>query len=59
VSDPTDVVDAQVDAYFARDLERFVACYTSDVGITNAAGEVLATGHDGLPEMYGGSSTRR
>jgi uncharacterized protein (TIGR02246 family) len=54
VSDVTGVVDAQVDAYFARDLERFVACYASDVVITNAAGEVLATGHDGLREMYGG-----
>jgi len=53
VSEVTNVVDAQVDAYFARDLERFVACYASDVVITNAAGEVLATGHEGLREMYG------
>ena len=54
MSEVTDVVDAQVDAYFARDLERFVACYSPDVLITNAAGEVLAEGHDGLREMYGG-----
>lgn len=54
MSEVTDVVDAQVDAYFARDLERFIACYAPDVVITNAAGEVLAEGHAGLREMYGG-----
>jgi uncharacterized protein (TIGR02246 family) len=54
MSEVTDVVDAQVDAYFARDLERFLACYAPDVVIANAAGEVLAEGHDGVREMYGG-----
>src|ERR1700739_3985068 len=53
MSEVTDVVDAQVDAYFARDLERFVACYAPDVVITNAAGEVRAEGHDALRHMYG------
>jgi hypothetical protein len=38
MSEVTDVADAQVDVYFARDLERFVACYAPDVVITNAAG---------------------
>jgi uncharacterized protein (TIGR02246 family) len=50
----TDVVDAQVRAYFARDLDRFVACYAPDAVITNGAGEELAHGHDGLRRMYGG-----
>lgn len=54
MSGVTDVVDAQLDAYFARDLERFVACYAPDVVITNAACEVLAEGHDGVGQMYGG-----
>ena len=54
MSEVTDVVDAQVAAYFARDLERFVACYASDAVITNAAGDVLAAGHDGIRGMYGG-----
>ncbi|MGO8875478.1 MAG: SgcJ/EcaC family oxidoreductase [Acidimicrobiales bacterium] len=54
MSEVADVVDAQLDAYFARDLERFVACYTPDVVITNAAGQVLAEGHDATRQMYGG-----
>src|ERR1700733_2778568 len=54
MSGVTDVIDAQVDAYFARDLERFVACYAPDVVITNAAGEVLAEGHDAVRQTYGG-----
>lgn len=54
MSDATDVIDAQLDAYFARDLERFVACYMPDVLITSASGEVLAEGHDGVRQMYGG-----
>jgi uncharacterized protein (TIGR02246 family) len=53
MSEVTDVVDAQVAAYFARDLERFVACYAHDVVITNAAGQVMAEGHDALRRMYG------
>lgn len=31
--DPVDVVQEQLDAYNARDLERFVACYADDVRI--------------------------
>jgi uncharacterized protein (TIGR02246 family) len=49
----TDVVDAQIEAYFARDLERFVDCYAPDTVITNAAGQVLAEGHDAIRQMYG------
>ncbi len=54
MSELTELVDAQLDAYLARDLERFVACYAPDVVITNGAGEVLAEGHDALNQMYGG-----
>jgi uncharacterized protein (TIGR02246 family) len=53
LSNATEVIDAQVDAYFARDLERFVACYAPDAVITNAAGELLAEGHDGIRQTYG------
>jgi hypothetical protein len=51
--DPTEAIDAQLDAYNARDLERFVGCHAPDVVITNAAGVVLAAGHDGMRTMYG------
>ena len=54
MSEVADVVDTQLDAYFAWDLERFVACYTPDVLITNAAGQVLAEGHGAVRQMYGG-----
>jgi len=54
MSEAADVVDTQLDAYFARDLERFVACYTPSVLITNAAGQVLAEGHGAMREMYDG-----
>ena len=53
MSEVTDVVDAQIDAYFARDLERFVACYAPDVVIIDAAGQVMAEGHDAMRQMYG------
>jgi uncharacterized protein (TIGR02246 family) len=54
MSEVSEVVDAQVEAYFSRDFERFIACYAPDVVITNAAGEVRASGHDALRQMYGG-----
>jgi putative hydrolase of HD superfamily len=53
VSEPAAVVDAQLEAYFARDLDRYVACFAPGAVITNAAGEVMASGHDGIREMYG------
>ena len=54
MSGAAEVVDAQLDAYNARDLERFVDCYAPSAVITNASGEVMAEGHDGLRLMYGG-----
>jgi uncharacterized protein (TIGR02246 family) len=52
MSKVTDVVDSQLDAYAARDLERFVACYAPGVVITDAAGQVVAEGHDAMRTMY-------
>ena len=48
-----DPVEAQLEAYNARDLERFLACYTPDVVIEDGAGKVLLQGHDGMRQVYG------
>lgn len=48
-----DPVQAQLEAYNARDLERFIACYTEDVRIEDGAGNLLMQGHDAMRERYG------
>jgi imidazolonepropionase-like amidohydrolase len=51
---PADVVDRQVDAYNARDLEAFVALYAEDAVVArHPSGEIVAEGRDGLREVYG------
>jgi hypothetical protein len=53
MSTPRDVVAAQVDAYNARDLERFLACYNPEVVIEDGTGQVLMRGHGEMRGMYG------
>lgn len=48
-----DPVQAQLEAYNARDVERFVACYHPDVVIEDGAGNLLMRGHDAMRERYG------
>jgi uncharacterized protein (TIGR02246 family) len=48
-----DVVAAQVEAYNARDLERFLACYAPDVVVEDGTGQVLMRGHEAMRGMYG------
>ncbi|MDF2626567.1 MAG: hypothetical protein K0R39_398 [Symbiobacteriaceae bacterium] len=48
-----DPVRAQLDAYNARDVERFIACYTPDVVIEDGAGNLLMQGHDAMRQRYG------
>jgi len=45
-----DIFDEQVDAFNARDLERFVACYARDATVLTATG--VLTGHDELRAAY-------
>ena len=45
-----DVVNRQVEAYNAHDLESFLACYSPDVEVRNSQGERL---------MYGTAALRR
>jgi hypothetical protein len=48
-----DPVQAQVEAYNARDVEAFVACYADDVVISDGSATVLMTGRAQLRAAYG------
>ena len=48
-----DVVDRQVEAYNAHDLEGFLACYAADVVVRSGAGEILLDGIDAVRQQYG------
>ncbi len=47
-----DLVERQVAAYNAHDVERFVACYAEDVVIEDGHGHVSVRGRDQLRERY-------
>jgi hypothetical protein len=49
VNDP---VEEHIQAYNARDLERFVACFSADCVMEDARGEVLARGHADLRALF-------
>ena len=51
--DPVQVVQAQVEAFNARDLERFVRCYSPDAVLEDGQGAVMARGHDAFRALYG------
>jgi hypothetical protein len=46
-------VEAQVDAYNARDIESFLGCYSDDVVVEDGAGNTLMRGIDGMRAEYG------
>jgi hypothetical protein len=48
-----DPVEAHVQAYNERDLNRFVACYSRDCVIEDARGAVVARGHAELRARFG------
>ena len=48
-----DPVDEHVQAYNARDLERFVACFSPDCVMEDARGTVVARGHADLRTHFG------
>lgn len=51
---PADLAQAQLDAYNAHDLERFVACYHPDVEVYDfPAGTERLRGHEALRTTYG------
>ncbi len=48
------VIQEQVDAYNARDIERFLACYAADAVILNGDGGTLYQGHEAIRTGYTG-----
>jgi hypothetical protein len=48
-----DIIDAQVEAFNARDIEQFIACYADDVTIEDGAGTTLMQGHESIRTLYG------
>jgi hypothetical protein len=51
--DPVQVVQEQVDAFNARDVEGFVSFYAPDAVIQDGAGNVTMRGRDGIRGAYG------
>ncbi len=51
-TDPVAVVAVQVDAYNARDLDRFLECYSSDAVIEDGSGKVLMRGREAMRPVY-------
>ena len=47
-----DVVDRQVDAYNAREIDRFLACYTPNAVVEDGHGNVLMRGADEIRGEY-------
>lgn len=48
-----DPVQAQLEAYNDRDIERFIAAYAPDIVIEDGDGTVLMQGQDSLRQQYG------
>ena len=53
MSSTTDLIDAQLAAYRARDLETFLTFYSDEVIIRDVDGNVLMQGVQGMREFYG------
>lgn len=49
---PLEVVQGQVDAFNARDVEAFTACYSSDATLVGPDGNVMMQGHEAISGMY-------
>lgn len=48
----TDPVEAQLEAYNARDVDRFVPCFTEDVIVEDAVGARLLAGREAFRASY-------
>lgn len=50
---PADIVQRQMNAYNARDLTAFLACYAEDVKICDYPDQLRSTGLDSMRQTYG------
>jgi hypothetical protein len=48
----TELIDSEVEAYRARDLDKFFSFFAEDVTVTDFEGNVLMHGFDGLRSNY-------
>lgn len=53
MSDATDLIDRQIAAYRARDLDAFLSFYAADVKIKDFDGNVLMDGIESMRQAYG------
>ncbi len=53
MSDAIGVVDEQLDAYRARDLERFLGCYADDAAVVTFDGTPMFASKEVIREQYG------
>ncbi|SRR5579883_174766 len=53
-----DPVEGQMEAYNARDIEKFLTYFTPDVVAEDGEGNILMRGHQELRERYGPSFLR-
>jgi uncharacterized protein (TIGR02246 family) len=53
MSTETEVVDAQIDAYRAKDVERFLSHYADDVSVVMFDGTVMFGSKDAMRVAYG------
>ena len=53
MSDATDVVDVQIEAYRAKDVERFLSYYADDVSVVLFDGTPMIKDKEVMREQYG------
>ena len=51
---PETIVNLQLEAYNSRDIDKFIATYSEDIEIYDAAGKLTMKGHKQLREGYEG-----
>jgi uncharacterized protein (TIGR02246 family) len=49
----TDVVDEQIEAYRAKDIERFLSCYADDASVVTFDGTAMFGSMEAIREQYG------